>query len=90
MKAQAKRTMAGRSVRRMICAGGAVLALLLACTGCDDSIRQEVRQGAFSVLESTLSTAYTQLDSNLNTVLQDLSISGDSSGATAASTGGGG
>ena len=88
MKIKAKRTMAEKSVWRMICAGGAVLALLL-CAGCDDSIRQEVRQGALSVFESSLNAGYSQLGSNLNTVIQDLSISGGTASA-ATDTGGGG
>lgn len=64
--------------------------VLLTCTGCDDSIREELRQGAFTVFETGVDTFYDELSGNLVGAIGDLGA-GDTGGTnTAADAGGGG
>ncbi|MFH1748587.1 MAG: hypothetical protein ABIG44_16250 [Planctomycetota bacterium] len=85
MKTQVESKKAWRQYWRMTCACGAALALLLAVSGCDDSIRETLRQGALDVFETTVETAYSQLTTNATTAIQEFDL-----GGVATATGGGG
>ncbi|MGD8452776.1 MAG: hypothetical protein PVJ57_13235 [Phycisphaerae bacterium] len=82
MTRRTKRTNGRQHGQRSICAYGAILVLTLAlliCTGCDDTIRQTVMQGALGVFEDSMSTVFSTVGGELNSAITDL---GQSSSTT--------
>ena len=76
MASNANGTNSGRTMGRRIYSLGALVAvpalLLLACPGCDDQIRSDVRQGALTILESAVSTAVTTISGEVTSGIQGL------------------
>ena len=83
MKTRARKTTSGLTRGRISCAGRALVALLmlalLVCAGCDDSIRETVRQGAYGVFDDAMDTFYTELGSEVTSGIQSLGSSTDTS-----------
>lgn len=77
----------GRSAGRKLGLWSAEIAAVLAlatCGGCDQQVRQDVRQGAYDVFSAGLSSVYSELSSGITTGISDLADK--SSAADAART----
>ncbi|NLG43807.1 MAG: hypothetical protein GX547_11210 [Phycisphaerae bacterium] len=66
---------AGRKLGLWGAAFAAVLAISI-CTGCNDSIRREVRQGAYDVFSAGLDAFYSELGAGITTGINELGQAG--------------
>ena len=80
MKAKRQRTEVTQVGRGKICAVSAamitLLLVLVICPGCDDSIRTELRQGAYDVFETGLNTFYSELTTGVTEAVQAVGPTG--------------
>jgi hypothetical protein len=60
-------------------AGVAAVVALVACSGCNEQIRQDVRQGAYDVFSAGLSSFYSAVSSGITNGISDLASQNTSS-----------